>query len=175
MPLDHFILGKLGAPRGLKGDLKLQSYSGEFAHILGQKTLELRGEGRSLVLKVLRSQENPDGATIAFEGYPTPEAARALTGLEIVAPRSGGAPLAENEWYAVDLAGLALYGPSGSESAGTELGKVLSVVEGCADPCLECLVAASGSRVLVPFRKEFVGKVDIEAGRLEILAPWILE
>lgn len=174
MPLDRFVLGKIGAPRGIKGDLKLQSYSGEYAHILKLKTLELQGEGRRLVLKIIRAQVNPDGATIAFEGYPTPESARALTGLEIVASRNDAAPLAENEWYTADLMGLVLRGPKGTELEGKDLGKVLAIVEGGADPCLECLVA-NGSRVLVPFRKEFVGEVDIKGGCVEIVAPWILE
>jgi ribosomal 30S subunit maturation factor RimM len=30
MASDKLILGRLGAPRGIKGDLRLQSYSGEF-------------------------------------------------------------------------------------------------------------------------------------------------
>jgi 16S rRNA processing protein RimM len=174
MPTDAFILGRLGAPRGIKGDLKIQSYSGEFKHIFKLKSLELKGEGRSLIVKVLRAEEFPDGATIAFEGYPSPETARALTGLEIVAPRSGGAPLKKNEYYIVDLVGLVLRGQAGTELAAKELGKIISVVEGCADPCLEVLLP-DGRKVLVPFRKEFVGRVDVEGGAVELLARWVLE
>jgi 16S rRNA processing protein RimM len=174
MPADSFILGRLGAPRGIKGDLRLQSYSGEYEHIQAQKFLELRGQGRSLRLKVLRLSVYPDGATIAFDGYPTPETARALTGLEIVAPRSEAAPLGENEWYVADLMGLALVGPAGSELAGSELGRIISVVEGGPDPWLETALP-DGRKVLVPFRKEFVGSVDVKAGRVELLAPWLLE
>lgn len=169
MAQDGFVLGKLGAPRGIKGDLRIQSYSGEYDHIFNQKTLELRGEGRLLRLKVLRFQENPDISTIAFEGYPTPETARALVGLEIYAPREGGAPLGENEWYVADLVGLSV-----SSKEGQEYGKIISVVEGGPDPWLETLLPG-GRKVLIPFRKEFVGEVDLKAGRLELLAPWLLD
>jgi len=30
-------------------------------------------------------------------------------------------------------------------------------------------------KILVPFRNEFVGKIDEERGELEIISPWILE
>ncbi|MDP3178018.1 MAG: hypothetical protein Q8M76_08950, partial [Spirochaetaceae bacterium] len=36
-----FVIGKLGAPWGVKGDVKIHSYSGEFAHFLGLKDVEL--------------------------------------------------------------------------------------------------------------------------------------
>lgn len=169
MANDSFLLGKIGAPRGIKGDLRIQSYSGEYGHIFGQKTLELRGEGHILRLKVLRFQENPDISTIAFEGYPTPETARVLVGMEIYASREGGAPLGENEWYVADLIGIAVVSKEGQE-----YGKVISVVEGGPDPWLETLLP-DGRKVLIPFRKEFVGEVDEKAGRLELIAPWLLD
>jgi 16S rRNA processing protein RimM len=169
MATDTFVLGKIGAPRGIKGDLRVKSYSGEFGHIQALKTVELRGEGRILRLKVLRATEYPDCNTIAFEGYPTPEAARALTGMEIFAGREAAAPLADNEWYVADLVGLAL-----CDSAGTELAKVVSFLEGGADPLLEAGLP-DGRKRLVPFRREFVGEVDLAKGRIELLAPWLLE
>ena len=169
MAAEKFVLGKIGAPRGLKGDLRVQSYSGEFGHIFALKTAELHGEGRILRLKLARATEFPDCSTIAFEGYPTPEAARALTGMEIWAPREDSAPLGENEWYVADLEGMALV-----DGEGRELGKVVAVIEGAADPLLEALLPDS-RRCLVPFRKEFVGEVDDVGRRIVLLAPWILE
>lgn len=174
MPSDKLILGRLGAPRGIKGDLRLQSYSGEFDHIVRRKSLELHGEGRVLVLKVLRFQVNPDVSTIAFEGYPTPELARALVGMEIHAPRGEAAPLGTDEWYVVDLVGCVLKGPKGSPTAQTELGTIVSVVEGGPDPWLEAKLP-DGRLALVPFRKEFVGEVKVEEGWLELVEPGILE
>ncbi len=174
MSADKLILGRLGAPRGIKGDLRLQSFSGEFDHIVKKKTLELHDESHSLIVKVIRSAVNPDGTTIAFEGYPSPETARALVGMEIWADREAAAPLGKDEWYVVDLVGLALRGPSGSPTAETELGKIIAVVEGGPDPWLEALLP-DGRKALVPFRKEYVGTVDIKAGFVELVAPEILE
>ncbi|MBL8968163.1 MAG: 16S rRNA processing protein RimM [Spirochaetaceae bacterium] len=168
-PDDKLAIARLGAPKGVRGDLRVQSYSGEVAHIKKLGYADLQGEGRSLRLKVLRCEGIPSDLTIAFEGYPSPETARILTGLDIVVPREAAAPLADNEWYVTDLVGIAIVGEDGKE-----LGRVKGVLSGGPDPWLETLLP--GGRVaLVPFRKEFVGAVDIEAGTAVLVAPWILE
>jgi len=174
-------IGRLGAPKGLRGDLKVQSYSGEFGHFLGLKSARLRGTDaatgapRLLELKVARIEESGGGLSIAFVGYGSPEAARVLTGMDILATRSNCAPLGENEWYIADLVGLSLV------SEGRAVATVRSVLEGGPDPWLEAVIpgaageGSAGRTALVPFRKEFVGAVDLEAGTIELLAPWLLE
>jgi 16S rRNA processing protein RimM len=174
-------IGRLGAPKGLRGDLKVQSYSGEFKHILGLKSARLRGTDpatgapRLLELAVSRVERSGDGLSMAFAGYDSPEAARVLTGMDILAERADCAPLGKNEWYVADLVGLSLV------SEGKSVATVRSVLEGGADPWLEAVLPAGAGEggasrtALVPFRKEFVGEVDLEAGTIEILAPWLLE
>jgi len=170
---DTLAIGRLGAPKGVRGDLKVHSYSGESAHFRKLIEADLRGTDpatgapRVFKLKVERIEGNGPSLTIAFAGYPSPETARALTGLDIVVPRSEAAPLKPNEWYVVDLVGLSLV------VAGEKVAVVRSILDGGADPWLESEVP--GGRVaLVPFRKEFVGEVDIEAGTIELLAPELL-
>ena len=177
-------IGRIGAPKGVRGDLKIHSYSGEFEHFLGLKEALLEGEApvappragqesgppekRRLSLKVLRAQLSEGGLTMAFAGYESPEAARKLTGLDIMAFREDAAPLGENEWYIADLIGLALV------AEGRTLATVASVLDGGPEPWLEARLPGGGTAI-VPFRKEFVGEVDLDAGRIELLAPWILE
>jgi 16S rRNA processing protein RimM len=171
---EFLAIGRLGAPKGVRGDLKIQSYSGESAHFLKIKEAELRGAdpatgtARTLRLKVVRIEGEGSALTMAFEGYPSPETARVLTGMEIIVPRAQAAPLKANEWYICDLVGLSLV------VEGQTVATVRSVFEGAADPCLEA-VLSGGRTALVPFRKEFIGKVDIEAGRIDLLAPWLLD
>ncbi|HET7839087.1 MAG TPA: ribosome maturation factor RimM [Rectinemataceae bacterium] len=186
-PADRIAIGRLGAPKGVRGDLKVHSYSGESEHFLALKEVELASTGlveRRLRLKVLRVEGEGASLTMAFEGYPSPEAARVLTGMDIMVGPEGIAPLRKNEWYISDLVGLAVV------AEGREVGRVLSVLEGGPEPWLEVQrnaedrmpSASEGSAKrnaagvsLVPFRKEFVGEVDVAAGRLELIAPWILE
>lgn len=213
---DFVSIGRIGQPKGIRGDLKVHSYSGESGHFFGLEQVELRGQGANpkrlpasnavnqpksakpsaLSLKVVRIEGDADSLTMAFEGYACPEDARVLTGMDIIVPRALAAPLGPNQWYIDDLIGLALVGASGER-----LGEVLSVLEGGAEPWLEVLALSSpaaqgverdaervskrdaervskrnAERVsLVPFRKEFVGEVDIAGGTIELLAPWLLE
>jgi 16S rRNA processing protein RimM len=185
-------IGRLGAPKGVRGDLKVHSYSGESAHFRKLKVVELRGQDagsgapRSFRLPVLRVEGEGPSLTIAFEGYPSPESARVLTGLDIVVPRAQAAKLKPNEWYIDDLVGLSLL------VGGEKKAEVLSILEGGAEPWLEVAVlgapapapagrrakgaaAPAGPRTaIVPFRKEFVGAVDLGAGTIELLVPELL-
>ncbi|MCX7028144.1 MAG: ribosome maturation factor RimM [Spirochaetes bacterium] len=165
-------VAKLGAPRGLGGFLKLQSYSGEYGHLIGlKKVLAAPGSSPEKVktLTVRAVMSGDWGASFAFEGYDTPETARALTGLEIFLPRSEASPLRKNEYYIHDLVGLSVLLDH------RRVGEVVAVLDGGADPLLEILVDGTGARPLVPFRTIFVGGVDLSARSLELLAGWLLE
>jgi 16S rRNA processing protein RimM len=180
-------IGRLGAPKGVRGDLKVHSYSGESEHFRKLKEVELRSPAeasagvdaaRPLRLKVERVEGSGASLTIAFPGYPSPETARVLTGLDIVVPRSGASPLGPNQWYVDDLVGLALVGAGDSPAKGQRLAVVRSILEGGAEPWLEVVVtgdpAQAGRLAIVPFRKEFVGEVDLAAGTIELLVPELL-
>lgn len=119
-------------------------------------------------MRIASSVPNGDGVLVKVEGYDSPEAARALTGFEIWVPRDKAAPCGKGEYYIADLVGCALV------DGERELGRVGGVSESGNGFLLE-VAMASGPSVYVPFRKEFVGEVDIKARRIELLAPWILE
>ena len=167
-----FAVAKLGAPKGVVGFLKLRSYSGEFGHLKKLKEVLLAPEGRPDLGKktpVKGVEGGESGFCMAFEGYDSPEKARALTGMELFLPRSLASPLRKNEWYIRDLVGLRLL------YMGEEVGLVEAVLEGGADPLLEVRLSGGNKKVLVPFRKEFVGEVDCGSGSVELTAGWLLE
>jgi len=174
----RLLAGRLGAPRGVEGDLRVHSYSGESSHLLALKTLELVHEGpggRETRLRVEVSRVLVDeggGLSLRFKGYESPELALRLVGMEILVERAQAAPLGEGEWYITDLVGLEAVPPGG----GPAYGRVVAVCGGGPDPWLELeLPAGAAERRLVPFRKEFVGDIDLAAGTLVLLAPWVLE
>lgn len=167
--MERMTIGRLGAPFGVRGHLRLKSYSGEYAHIAALRELTLRGEGGvERTVRVAELKNAPGGAAIRFEGIDSPEAARPFVNLELVVERAKAAPLSRDEWYVDDLVGCALY------YKGAHAGEVIAVVEGAADPLLETKTP-EGPTFLIPFRKEFVGAVDIASRRIELLASWIME
>lgn len=165
-------VAKLGAPKGVKGALKVQSYSGEFGHLASLKSVLLGPEGKPELAKPMRIVAVDAGAvsmSAVFAGYDSPEKARALTGMEMFLPREAASPLAENEWYIHDLVGLRL------TLSGEPVGEVVAVLDGGADPLLEIKPLKGGASCLVPFRSEFIGTVDVGAGTMELLTGWLLE
>ncbi len=167
----YLAVARLGAVRGLEGELRLISYSGEFSHIAAAGEILVGGSlglKDARVMKVLQVLEGGWGASIVFEGYGTPEKARQLVGRELFLPRGQACPRKDGEYYVADLVGMV------ATVEGRRVGVVAAVLEGAADHLLE-VRRDSGGTALVPFRREFVGDVDEEKGELEIVSPWILE
>lgn len=161
-------LGRVGAPHGLDGRAKFVSFSGDSSHIgkLGDVTLRKGDDTRRV--RVTGASPAGDGALIKFEGYDSPEAVRSLAGYELWAPRSKASRLEPGQFYYADLVGCSLV--SGDEVVAS----VEGVCEGGGGDLLE--VRRPGHEPeYVPFRKEFIGKVDVAARRIELIAPWILE
>ena len=159
----------MGPPFGLKGFVKVKTFSGETSHFfcLGKVTLKHgdKEETREMAEAICQ------GGTLLlrFAGIDNPEAAAALNGAEITAPREYAAPLKKGEFYVEDLKGLEVVSRKGES-----LGHILNVVEGGGGDLVEVKLLSSAMR-LVPFRKEFFGDVNLEEGKIVLLEPWILD
>ncbi|MGD9939173.1 MAG: ribosome maturation factor RimM [Clostridia bacterium] len=166
--MDKLAIGRIGAAHGLDGRVKVITYSGESGHFRKLDTVELRDGERSMKAVVQSAAAHGELVLVKFEGYDSPEASRVLAGFEIWVPRSKAAPKRKDEYYFADLVGCVLH------AEGKDLATVCAVCDGGGGELLE--VAFPGrSSVLIPFRKEFIGTVDIEGKRIELIAPWIIE
>jgi len=103
---------------GVTGEVRLKLF-GEGPESLRAYKVLYAGD-RPLTLKSVRSGSN--GAVARFAEIGDRNAAEALRGVEIAVPRSALPPLAEGEYYHVDLIGL----PCVSD-AGETLGHVVTV------------------------------------------------
>lgn len=102
-----------------------------------------------------------------FRGIDTPEAARSLSGAELLVSRAEAAPLKANEFYIEDLRMLPV------EYAGTIRGCIRDVIEGGGGNLVEVQLL-SGEIKLVPLRDEFFSEIDIKAGKAVLANEWIL-
>jgi 16S rRNA processing protein RimM len=165
--VERFVAALVGPPFGLKGFVKVRSLSGEFDHLLRLKQAVLRQGGREQV-RELEAAEGVPSLVMKFRGIDSPEAARVLTGAELLVGRDEAAPLGQGEYYIEDLKGLEVW--EGAEV----LGSISDILEGGGGSLAE-LRLTSGETRLVPFRDEFFGEVDIEGKRARLLCRWILE
>jgi 16S rRNA processing protein RimM len=165
--VERFTAALVGPPFGLKGFVKVHSLSGEFEHLLRLKQAVLRQEGREQVREIEAAAGAPS-LVMKFRGFDSPEAAKTLTGAELLVGRDEAAPLGQGEYYIEDLKGIEVW--EGAEV----LGSIQDILEGGGGSLAE-LRLTNGETRLVPFRDEFLGEIDIEGKRARLLCRWILE
>ena len=154
------VLGRVGAPFGVQGWLKVQSYTDPLEGIAGYPVWELhRGTslGRWAVLEWKRAGS---GVAVRLEGVGSREAAQALTGAEVRVERAELPPTAPGEYYWHDLVGLDAFGLQGEP-----LGRVAEILDLPAHPVL---VLEGDRERLVPLVPERLAAVDFDAGRLTL-------
>jgi 16S rRNA processing protein RimM len=152
------VLGRVGAPFGVQGWLKVQSYTDPREGIAGYRDWELH-RGASLGhWTVLDWKRAGPGVAVRLEGVDSREAAQALTGAEVRVERAALPPTAPGEFYWHDLVGLDAFGLQGEP-----LGRVAGVLEMPAHPVL---VLEGDRERLVPLVRERLAKVDMDGGRL---------
>ncbi len=166
--MDELALGRLGAPHGVDGRIRLVSFSGENEHILELTQATLKGGGRTMSIRIESVRAFGEGALLKIAGYDAPETVRCLAGMELWVPREMAAPLYEDEYYYADLVGCELF------AAGQVVAKVIAVCDGGGADLLE-VEKPGGVSAYIPFRKEFIGLVDTKARHIELIAPWILD
>ena len=195
MPMNdgQLIVGFIRGPHGVAGEFKVESASGYYEHIAQLKEVTLRYGSEEYKCSIESAVEGNGTLYMKAAGIDTPEAVRKYNGWEIVVPRKYAHPLQENEWYFEDLKNCSLIWNDGTAdgTAPAEIvGTITDVLEGGAGDLLEvslsesCNILAddikftsSGKprKVLVPFNKEHIGKVDIQAGTVQLMHLWILE
>ena len=161
-------IGRLGAPFGVQGFLRVHSYSGETSHFAPLREILITREGERRMIRIEEARISGTDVLLRLEGLSSPEEASRWTGWEILVPRSSASPLGPDEYYIADLAGCELI------FGGSPVGVVETVLDGGEAPLLE-IRRESGRAVLVPFRREFIGEVDMANRSIELLVDWILE
>jgi 16S rRNA processing protein RimM len=166
--IERFVVALVGAPFGVKGFVKAKPLSGEVEHLQRLETVALRRLNDEKTFHIEETRVIGNSLAIKFRGIETPEAAKALSGAEMLADRDHAAPLGKDEYYIEDLRGLPVCGPRGEH-----LGEIRDVLEGGNGQLIEALLP-NGEIRLVPFRNEFFGEVDPEKRRVVLLETWIL-
>ena len=157
------LLGEIGAAQGLKGEVRIRSFTEDAASIADYRPLEDES-GRMIEIESLRATAKALVARV--KGVTTREGAEALTGTKLYVPRSRLPERQEEEWYHADLIGLAAL-----DRDGRSLGVIMAIHDFGAGDLLELKPSSGGPTVLVPFTRETVPEIDVEGGRLTLVPP----
>lgn len=157
------LLGVVTGVRGLKGDLRIRSFTADPADLTAYGPLWDKDAAKTYRVKVIGAAKGQLIARIKGVGDRT--AAEAMKGLELHIPRSSLPKPADDEFYHSDLVGLQAVSLDGEI-----LGTVSAVEDFGAGDVLE-VSGGPYKGLVVPFTKGVVVDVDIEAGRLSVDPP----
>ena len=157
-------LGQIGAPHGVRGEVRLRSFTADPAAITSYGPLETE-DGRVLEIEALRPAKDHFVATLA--GIADRNAAERLTNVKLYVPRERlPKPEEPDEYYHADLIGLAAV-----DRAGNPLGSVIAVHNFGAGDLIELRRGEGEPTELLPFDAVTVPEVDLAAGRLVVELP----
>ena len=160
-------VGVVTGPHGLQGGVRIKSFTMEPHQVAAygpvsdatgsrQFRLTLTGDAKGVVLARIDGVEDRDSA-------------QALAGTELFVDRCALPATAEDEFYYADLIGL-----TAKRLGGDLYGTVHAVHNFGAGDVLE-IERAAGAHVMLPFSRETVPEVDLEAGSLTVDPPPGLE
>jgi 16S rRNA processing protein RimM len=160
------LMGRLGAPHGVRGEIRLQSFTGDPEAIAGYGPLTDRAGQKSFTLLSVRAL-GKDMLVARIAGVGSREAAAALNGVELFLLRAL-LPETEDadEFYLADLIGLRAQTP-----AGADIGRVVAVRNFGAGDILEIAPVGGGETLMFPFTKAVVPVVSVTEGRVVIDPP----
>ena len=153
------VLGRIGAPFGVQGWVKVTSYTEPAAGIADYAHWALVRDGERRSVRVLDSKRAGQSIAVRLEGVDSREAAQALTGFEVQVDRSELPPTAPNEHYLHDLVGL-----EAVNRDGVPLGRIDGFLELPAHPV--AVLRGDERERLVPVVRDRLVAVDLAAGRV---------
>lgn len=162
------IVGKLNGASGIKGWVKVYSYTDPKENILNYSPWYLKLDGQWQQVSILNGREQGKTVVAQLKGCNDRNTAESYRGVEIAIEESQLPQLEEGEYYWRDLIGLTVV-----NMAGEELGTVKKMMETGANDVL-VVKTASKEELLIPYVPEYsVMKVDLESKQITV--DWELD
>jgi 16S rRNA processing protein RimM len=155
-------LGRIVKTQGLRGEVRINPFSGDPALLTQVEALDIEGEGS---FRVQTARVHKRIAVIKFDGVDSVERAQSLVGREATALREALPAPEEEEFYWHDLVGCGVH-----DRAEGDVGEVTSVFESGAHATL-VVSRPGGKDFYVPFVEAIVTEVDLEGKRLQVDLP----
>lgn len=154
------VMGRVGAPFGIKGWIKVQPFTRTVDGLLEHRAWWLGRDGSWGRSRVEDGAVHGRSVIAKLEGCEDRRAAARLKGLEVAIPRDELPASADGEYYWSDLIGLEV-----ANHEGVALGRVTRLIETGASPVL---VVQGERERLIPFAQPVVVSVDVANGRLTV-------
>ena len=193
---EQFVVGIVRGTHGVSGEFKVESTSGEYDHFYHMDEVTITDGTNSRLVEIESVKEGNNVLYMKLAGINSPEDAAKFNRWEIVVPREKAHKLQKDEWYIEDLKGCSVwYKDTAGDTApalddNSVVGTVTNVLEGGSGYLVEIKLSESCrllgddikfnrkgrvNTVYVPFKDEFIGKINIEEKTMQLMHLWILE
>ena len=160
MSRDRVLLGVVAAPHGVRGLVRIKSFTEDPMAVAAYGPLSDESGKKEYRVEALSAAR---GAVLArIEGVADRTAAEALRGIAALRGAQRLPATGEREWYEADLIGLEAVGTDGRD-----WGKVIAFHDFGAGSVME----VSGGRSMLPFTDEAVPEIDVEGGKVLVDPP----
>ena len=160
-PERRILLGRVLGAFGVRGELKLQSFTDPPSRLLKYQPWILMHRGQEHEVLGARGRDSAKGVLLTLPEVTDRDAAEAMAGAEVWVPRSRLPAPKPGEYYWVDLEGLRV-----RNREGVELGTVSHLFNTGAN---DVLVVSGDRDRLIPFLiDDFIVSVDFDAGLVTV-------
>ena len=158
----RILLGRVVGAFGVRGEIKLESWTEPRSAIFGYQPWILRSPaGVETTLTGARGRDTGKHLVATFPGIDDRNVVEAMRGTEVHVPRSALPAPHPDEFYWVDLEGMAV-----ATTNGVDLGTVSHLFSTGANDVL--VVRGDRERMIPWVRPDFVVDVDFDAGRITV-------
>ena len=156
------LLGRVLGALGLKGDVKIESFTDPRHAIFRYQPWVLRdARGVERECEGAKGRETPKGVVATLPGIDDRDAAEAARGLDVFVPREALPPPKPGEYYWVDLEGLRVRNVEGAD-----FGVVSHLFSTGAN---DVLVAHGDRERMIPFvLPDYIVSIDFDAGLVTV-------
>jgi len=163
---DLVMIGEVVKPHGIRGEVKVYSYSGRPENFENYKKIVLQAqtESRTDIYNVVKSREQGSLAILELEGVSSREAAETLQGSTVWLMKDDFQRLEPDEYYWHQLENLLVITESGRE-----LGRVTRLFSTPAHDIM--VVTGKGHEYLIPVNADIICNIDDQGGKITISPP----
>jgi 16S rRNA processing protein RimM len=160
-------VARIGAAHGLRGEVRLNSFTADPVAATGYGPLESEDGRRAFEIETWR--QGTGFLVVRFKGIADRTAAERLCNLDLYVSRDRLPKPEPDEFYHADLIGLRAITVDGNE-----IGTVIALHDFGAGDLIEIAPPTGGTTMMLPFTAAVVPKVDIAGGAIVVMPPAVV-
>lgn len=163
---DLIVLGKITSVHGVRGEVKIYSFTDPIDNLLGYTAWTLKRDGEVKQVELVSGRLQGKVLVAKLKGLDDREVARTFAGFDICVPRALLPDLDDGEYYWHQLEGLKVI-----DLQGQLLGRIDHLLETGSNDVMvvkPCPGSLDDRERLLPYTEQCVQQVDLVAGEMRV-------